>query len=541
MKLARFYVLVGLVLLVSMLWVFADTNTGWPCANDQTCQQDLGGEPGATFYCQQGTCFQRETVPAAPVPPAPVASPPATGSSDSRFTAVEASVNTLQTDTSLLDQDVSTTKQDIQAMRTQLSAVQVQTAQLANDVTSLSQSVAALRSELGPKVTNALAGQAVLLQGLNATQQELSQVREGLDTGRILTYIFFTLLVIAVALGVAYYVTKMRPKINPEIYQYITKNIKEGKKFPLIRESLRKAGWSDEDIAVAYKETIRKNYQQYRQQSVAMTSVPATGIQRGATRRPMQFAGSTTSTTTSVGADRNKIISIVVVSLLLLGGVFFLLSGTVGKAIYTQRLVGGVEGGNAGVVEYTVDCTPPHILTPTKDACCLDTKTKYENGTLQEGLPNGICDNLDERAAGELQGSACNDNNQCGGEYCIDGTCRSIATIYQGSPQCDKMCNYYSVRIGTSDGETYSIKPNKGSYTAAGALEWKVLSAPDHCEGERVVVPLMITTKEPGKILSERIITLREGEKSEALTHPTIPHISFKLKASSVFELCNEI
>lgn len=494
-------------------------------------------------------CFQREAVPVAPAQtPVPTAS--ATRSTDTRLMAVEADVDTLQADNSQLDQDVSTAKQDIQSMRTQLSAVQVQTAQLANDVTSLSQSVTALRNELGPKVTNALAGQAVLMQGLNVTQQELSQVKEGLTAERFLTYVFFILLIIAIALGIGYYITRMHPKINPDVYQYITKNIKDGKKFPVIRESLRQAGWAEEEITIAYKETIKKNYQQYRQQSTSRTTTPAAGMVMGAagaaTRAKAQSASSAggaqrgSTSATSAASNRNKIISIVVVSLLLLGGVFFLLSGTVGKAIYTQRLVGGVEGGRAGVVEYTVDCTPPHILTPTKDSCCLDEKTRYDNGTLGDA-PNGICDTTEERAMGELQGSRCTDNNQCGGEYCIDNTCRSLATIYKGSPQCDKMCNYYSVRIGTSDGETYSIKPNKGSYTAAGALEWKVLSAPDHCEGERVVIPLMITTKDTGNILGERIITLREGEKSDALTHPTIPHISFKLKVSSVFELCNEI
>ncbi len=546
MKPVRFSVLIGVVFLLLAIPALADTNTGWPCANDQTCQQDLGGEAGTRFYCQEGICFQAEAAPAAVLAPTSPAPRTATSSSDSRITGVEASVSTLQTDTSLLDQDVSTAKQDIQSLRTQLSSVQVQTAQLANDVVSLSQSVASLRTELGPKVSNALAGQAVLMQGLNMTQQELSQVSDSLNTEKMVTYLFFILLIIAIALGIAYYITHLRGGVNEEVYQYITKNIKAGKKFPLIRESLQKAGWSNEDIAKAYKETIKRNYQQYRQQagsSVSPVSAPSLRgtPAKGSTPSTVGLnAGTRAKPSAMPSSNRNKIIAIVVISILLLGGVVFLLSGTVGKAIATAKLVGGVEGGKAGVVEYTIDCTPPHILTPDRNSCCLDTKTKLENGTLTDG-PNEICDNAEERAVAEVQGGACTDNNQCGGEYCVDGTCRSLASIYQGSPQCDKMCNYYSVRMSTSDGETYTIKPNKGSYTAAGALEWKVLIAPDHCEGERVVVPIMITTKEPGKVLTEQVITLRQGQTSPRLTHPSIDHISFNLKASSVYELCHEV
>ena len=83
------------------------------------------------------------------------------------------------------------------------------------------------------------------------------------------------------------------------------------------------------------------------------------------------------------------------------------------------------------------------------------------------------------------------------------------------------------------------MKPKRGSYTAAGALEWKIMDAPEHCNGEPTIIPVSIIKKSPGKILSEQVITLHKGQASPVLTHPTLPDFSFSLKIEEVNELCS--
>jgi hypothetical protein len=173
-----------------------------------------------------------------------------------------------------------------------------------------------------------------------------------------------------------------------------------------------------------------------------------------------------------------------------------------------------------------VECTPPHILTPTGDACCLDVDN------------SSVCDTVEARQ-GQVTGGACNDNNQCPkGEYCANGFCHTLASLYKGEGDCTKLCSYYAVKMLTSDGETYSIKPKRGSYTAAGALEWKLLEMPQHCKGEKPIAPVNIILKRPGEIVSEQVITLQQGEKSQVLSHPDLPKVAFTLTADTVFETC---
>ena len=144
-----------------------------------------------------------------------------------------------------------------------------------------------------------------------------------------------------------------------------------------------------------------------------------------------------------------------------------------------------------------------------------------------------------KRGGGQVTGGACNDNNQCpAGEYCVEGFCHTLASLYKRDGDCTKLCSYYAVKMLTSDGETHSIKPKRGSYTVVGALEWKLLEMPQHCKGEIPTVPINIILKKPGEIISERIITLTEGETSEVLTHPNLPEVEFTLTADTVYETC---
>ncbi len=525
MEKVHFYVLMGLFLVVFSLFSLADTNTGWPCTNTASCQEDLG-EDGETYYCNTtlGSCFLVQE--AAPLPPPPqrnvsnvsMVSSPAV---EARVSTLEATITTVRNDVSLLNADVGTISSTVGVIRSDITSIQRQVAQVSNDIGALSGDIAALRTELAPRIDQAISGFAVLQENLNTTQVELTVVEQSLAKERaftkFLTYLFFALLVLAITLGVIYYVTRKPMEVNQQVLEYITRHVKKGEKFPSIRERLRKAGWADEDIGWAYKETVKRNYQNYLQQKSAPVAAERS-TQTSATTAPKR-----TEAPIQLGSDKSKIISISIVSILLIIGVIFLLSGTVGKAIFLTKAV-----NTTGEILYGITCTPPHILSPAGDTCCLDQNN------------NTRCD-VDERQVQQIaQGERCTDNLQCGlGELCIDGNCGSLASLYLGSPICDQLCNYYAVEISTSDGETYNVAPRKGSYTAAGALEWRILQGPTHCKGEAPVVPINIIRKEPGKIMSEEIITLRRGQTSKPLTHPDLPQLSFTLTMDSIKELCS--
>ena len=57
--------------------------------------------------------------------------------------------------------------------------------------------------------------------------------------------------------------------------------------------------------------------------------------------------------------------------------------------------------------------------------------------------------------------------------------------------------------MATSDKESYDLKPKQGSYTGAGALEWKLLEMPQYCKGESAIVPVNIIKKQTGQKISE--------------------------------------
>ncbi|HLC71805.1 MAG TPA: hypothetical protein VJI32_07375 [Candidatus Nanoarchaeia archaeon] len=506
----RFAVLLGVFILSLAFLSFADTDTGWPCADNLACEEDLGTE----YYCGQatGTCFFTEVSGNTSVSaPLPVVITTTTTPVDQRIAVLEASLTTVRNDLAAINLDT----RDIGTLRTDINGLQRQIAQISNDISQLSQEVTMLNTELSPQVNQALAGFAALQEDLNVTQTELNQVEQGLAKERaftkFLTYTFFVLLAIAVALGVMYYLLRSRT-LDQEIVDFITKHIKRGTKYPEIKRELLKAGWSEDDISWAYKETMKQNYQSYLQRKPSPASSSLTS--------KTEITESRSSPT--VGMDKHKMISIVAVSIFLLIGIFFLLSGTVGKAVFVERFI----NSSSGEIIDVVSCTPPQILTPDKDACCTDTNNNTQCDTAERDVVLSV--------------GACADNLQCGsGKLCINGACGSLQDLYHGSEICDKQCNYYALRVLTSDGETYNVKPKRGSYTAAGAVEWKIMEAPQHCNGEPTVIPVSIIRKVPGKILSEEVITLHEGEASATITHPALPDFSFSLKIENVNELCS--
>ncbi|MFA6461884.1 MAG: hypothetical protein WCV90_06475 [Candidatus Woesearchaeota archaeon] len=294
--------------------------------------------------------------------------------------------------------------------------------------------------------------------------------------------------------------------INPEIGAYIRDNLRLGRRYSHITQKLMEAGWLKEEINQAYHEVLGGN-------SVQQPKVRNT---YSSNRQPPNI-------------QRNKVLVIVGVSILLVIGVLLLLNGTIGNAIYFDKLIGGSKNATSGEVTYTVQCTPPHILNPEQNGCCLD-----EN-------QNGKCDQEDKEAVVNQTDLTrpCLDHRQCGQLKCINGKCSDLTGLYQRPlSSCTKVCNFYNVDVLTSDNELYSVKPGEGSYTGAGALDWTILSAPDHCVEEPAIIPIEISRRKTGMTLNTEIITLGLVQTSKAMTHPYVPQLSFTLTVRDIYELC---
>src|SRR3989338_1484554 len=110
--------------------------------------------------------------------------------------------------------------------------------------------------------------------------------------------------------------------------------------------------------------------------------------------------------------------------------------------------------------------------------------------------------------AAPITNVSCTDNNDCTGKLCIDSRCQSIQELYR--TDCPAKCHVEEATISTSDGETYTLKPGQGSYSYAGAIEWKVHALPDYCADSSVPVLIDILKKNTGKVLSTEVISLQQ-------------------------------
>lgn len=508
----RVYLLIVILILLLSAITFADFDTGYSCADtggeppEYDCQElsDFLEDYSGNYYCEEvsGNCFLEEEE-------SLVDEAENTSETEENLT-LEQNLLYLQDSLTLLQSDLASANSNIGLLSKDIPGIKQELAMIQSSVNNIKSQISSVENQQN-SISVGLAG---LQQNLDSTQTTLEAVEDSLEERkgftRFMTILILVLVVIGVAAAVIFYTTAGKPKISQEIVNYITSRIKSGSKYPQIKNELLRAGWSEEDIDWAYKETAKRNYEKFKG--------PARAQRGRAQPKGPGFA-----------QDHRKMIVITGVSLLLLVGVLLVLRGvSTGQAISFQKLVGGEKEGTAGKITYEVECTPPHIVTPDGDACCLDANQ------------NGACDNAEARNITQTQGQ-CIDNAQCNfGEYCINSQCASLSSLYQGKGDCSKLCNYYTTDILTSDEESYKIKPKKGSYTSAGALEWKVLGMPDHCKGEQAIIPVNIIKKKTGSILNEKVILLHQGETSPVQTHPEIPSMAFTLKVDKVYEVCSE-
>jgi len=535
-------------LLVLSTFIIAESfETGIPCEIDNECILEDDEELG--FYCETtiGECvYDIESI-----------TDDATTDDTSTETTTEP-----ETTSSSLSLELLTAVSNLEVRVNSLELGDNNLQQQLNNINSNLQSINSKLNEIDSvksEVNSVAVGLASLESDLNKTSTELGTVDKKSSRNKFFIILFFLLIIGATIWGIMYYLKRKEKQLDPKTHKFISKHIKEGKKFPEIKGILKAAGWIEEEIKWAYKETIKKNYKEYaKKNNFASTKKTST---------KKKTPKSSTNNQAPV-YDKNKMIAIAVIGILLLGGVVFLLSGTTGQAVNIQKLVDGEVGGTSGKVTYDVKCTPPHTLNPSKDGCCLDTDA------------NKICDYIEqqEKVVGKVEsGAACDDNLQCPqGDLCINSQCQQLSNIY-GQQLCESKCTYYGVKVKaiysegteekvqkecktdnhcndyiseTSDQcsetyqgtfcvhkpvvEVYDLKPKQGSYGAAGAIEWKVLDSPAYCEGENAIVPIKIIRKDGKEIISEEIITLNQGETSEAITHPLYDGFTFKLKIDKI-------
>jgi len=123
------------------------------------------------------------------------------------------------------------------------------------------------------------------------------------------------------------------------------------------------------------------------------------------------------------------------------------------------------------------------------------------------------------------------------GLLCINKECKTLASLYR--TDCANKCSITGVKVKTSDGEQYDLSLGQGSYTAAGALEWKLMKTPDYCQGEDPLVAVNIIKKTTGKVVGEQVLTLHKGETSEEVTHPTVKSVKFTATLTDITEKCS--
>ena len=132
--------------------------------------------------------------------------------------------------------------------------------------------------------------------------------------------------------------------------------------------------------------------------------------------------------------------------------------------------------------------------------------------------------------------TTCTDNADCLSKLCIDHSCKAVQELYR--TDCPNKCHFEYVAISTSDGESYTLKAGQGSYSYAGAIEWKVHSVPDYCPTSSIPILIDILKKNTGRVLSTEVITLQQGQTSTVIRHPTIARIAFTVTLDGIKQVC---
>ncbi|MBI2573553.1 hypothetical protein HYV86_06830 [Candidatus Woesearchaeota archaeon] len=185
------------------------------------------------------------------------------------------------------------------------------------------------------------------------------------------------------------------------------------------------------------------------------------------------------------------------------------------------------------LISCSKDAAPVVPLTPPSDSVVASN----QSSTTPEPIISEEVEDLQNKEK-STQNITCERNDQCEqGVYCLNKKCARLSQI-NNATNCKQTCRLSKAYFHTSDNEEYTLSQGQGTYTAAGALEWKLMSFPEYCQGEQPQVPLLLLKKNAGKVLEETAITLKQGDTSNIVTHPTVKRVQFTITLSAVEESC---
>ena len=355
----RFPRLLVILLLVLPALALADELTDLECVVDEECAHAYG--EGMSYCAEEGFCAliteddAPEGADAAEADTADTEAAAAPAINESVIQGLQDELLALRSASASVESRVKALEDFSLALRDEVQSTQAQQGILQQQVDSLEEKDTTLQADLDEKV-------GAVATGLAATQTDVESLSIDVEKERsftkFLTGFFIFLIVLGATITVLYFVLKKGKRqetrqqegreVQPEIARYITTHIQQGKKYPDIKAQLLQAGWAEDDIQWAYKETMRQNYQKYQQQ-------------KGGKAAPSRGAG--------WGADTKRTLSIGIVTVLLVVGVIVLLRGvTTGQAIQFGS-IGELDTAVAEALERNLATSAFYPLVPFVDMC----------------------------------------------------------------------------------------------------------------------------------------------------------------------------
>lgn len=416
-------------------------------------------------------------------------------------------------------------------------------ARLNANVQGLASQVAQLNSRMDSQLGSINTGLAGLQQNVDSTKADLQNLQKASQKGGLVKWLAVVFLILAIAAGAYYYKTNW-DKFKPEITNYITHHIKQGRKYHQIKDDLLKAGWQETDIEQAYRSTVKHNYNQYKgkKKSFGIDSkkvmiISGAGIVlilaiifilRGAsTGQAYQFYGGVADYEEGTGLNRSLNNRLCFPPRVMINGQCCddrndnsICDNTEGYVESdTSTLTGTITIGAAPIghapqahsVVIDNNGFTPSQLNVIQGDTVIWSNTRTERARPIGGQGCEIINNLDNplmptgqtfrwqantsAACSTVVGignnnEACYDDNQCSGSRtCINGQCKFVADLYT-TMGCSEMCTILRVKLSTSHPlysggpvvQNYTLRMGLGSYTGGGALDWTILPMPDFCK-----------------------------------------------------------
>jgi len=340
--------LIVLLVSISISVSAVPVDQGYSCTTNTECT-DVCPTTGGSCYCDTtiSSCFYDETATSTTTSSSTINSTPAPlSTSPEELAKVQAGVSALEQKSASIEEKTQSIEQKAQTLDQRVTTLEGSDTLLKQQIDIINTNIQtlqnqqnAVKDELKGQVTSVATGLASAQKDLTSTKTDLTKVEKDVETQKSFTstlkVVTFLLIILLVAASAFYFMNRHKKgsqDAQQQVVNYITKHIKLGKKYSHIKETLLNAGWAQEDIENAYKKTMNVNYQNYLQ------------------NQPGRRASSTSSSLSSFSSQRtssdddnnqspnkNKMMAVAIVSVLLLIGVFFLIKGiTTGHAIAFQ-------------------------------------------------------------------------------------------------------------------------------------------------------------------------------------------------------------